>query len=265
MIPVRQGDTKTFYVAVKGETGTSLVPDSAYFKFYYETTGTYLIKGTATCQLGTVYYQASSALLDTVGTFQNHWEIVFGNNDSRKYIQDVEVLPLFPDLPSLNYGDLTTLKRYARNAAGQIEIGNSFTADISETNACKFILDGERYIDGRLKQHVKVASLPLSSPTNEIRLAASVLGAYFLLTSSFLANAPGELSEAAKSLKTMADELVDGYINQIKASGDAIPEEHAVPSYQTPDKMFTEVGVAGVSSGDVDGVREDDDISEETN
>ena len=95
-----------------------------------------------------------------------------------------------------------------------------------------------------------------------MQLASSILGAYFLLTSTFVANAPGELSEAAKSLKDLADSLIDGYINQLKLSGEIIPEEHGGVVYQEPDKMFDEVGVSGVTSGEVSGVREDDDITD---
>ena len=264
MIQVRQGDTKTFYVAVKGDTGTSIMASSAYLKFYAFDSGTYTVKGTATAILGTVYCQLSSEVLANRGTYQNHWQVTFPNNDQRYYIQDLEIFELFPTLPTLSYGSLTTLKRYVRNVDSNIKIGNAFSADVSEMDACRYILDAEDRIDGILKQHVTTANLPVSSPPDQLRLAASILGAYFLLISKLSANAPGEAPPAANSLKDLAYSLVDDYINELKLAGTAVSEEHGLPSFQKPKKAFNKRGVAGVGYGELDGEHEDEDITEVT-
>jgi len=257
---IRRGDIETLYIEVK--TGTAVKPSSALCKYFNPTTGTYTIAGTATCELGTVYYQLPQGILASIGTYQAHWRVTFPNNDQRTYVQDLEVWDIWPTLPSLNYGDLATLKRYVRNVNEQIKIGNSFDVTCSETDAVQYIRDGERYIDGMLKKYVASSDLPLSSPTDEIRLAAAILGAWFLCNSSFLANAPGELSAAASSLKDMGDKLIEGYINQLKASGDVIPGEHGLPSYRKPTLAFTDRGVGGVTCGELEGVEEDDDVTE---
>jgi len=268
MIQIRQGDVKTLYVEAKDDNGDPLLGSYCYMKWYDVDAGTYTIAGTATCLSGTIYYQVPKAILGTYRTTKTrhtHWEITFVNADTRTYIQDIEVVPLWPTLPTLNYGDLDVLKRYVRNVAGHIEIGNSFSAHVSEVNACNYILDGEKYIDGKLKAHVASTNLPLSSPTAEIQLAANLIGAWFLVNSTLLANAPGEMPAAINSLKTMADTLIEGYIAQLKASGEVIPEEHGLPSYQEADKAFSERGVAGVTVGELEGTEEDEDIDETVN
>jgi len=250
------------YVSVEDESGDPILGTSCYFKFYDSSTGTYTIKGTATCTMGTVYYQMPQALLAEIGTFQAHWQVNFTNNDKRVYIQDIGIFPLFPELPSLSYGDLATLKRYVRNVSDKVSIGNSFSADVTETDACKYIRDGQRYIDARLKKIKDADDLPLSIVPNEIHLAASILGAWFMLNSMFLANAPGEVQPAVESLKTMADSIIDTYIETLEKEGEM--EVAGVVKYQAPDKLFDEVGVGGVTYGEVEGVREDEDISDKS-
>jgi len=262
MIRIRQGDVKTLYVQIKDDNGDPLLGSYCYMKYYDVDAGTYTIKGTATCQSGTVFYQIPAAILANEGTFRAHWETTFTNNDMRTYIQDIEVWALWPTLPTLYYGDIATLKRYVRNVAGHIEIGNSFSAHVSEVSACDYIRDGEKYVDGKLKEYVVSTGLPISSPTSEIQLAANLMGAWFLVNSTLLVNAPGEMPAAIDSLKTMADTLIDGYIAQLKASGDAISAEDAQPSFQEPSKAFSERGVSGVTSGELEGVQEDEDIDE---
>jgi len=262
MIPVRQGDVKTFYISVEDESGDPILGTSAYFKFYNSTTGTYTIKGTATCTTGTVYYQMSQALLANIGTFQAHWPVNFTNNDKRMYIQDIEVFPLFPSLPTISYGDLATLKRYVRNVSDKVSIGNSFSADVTETDACEYIKDGQRYIDSKLKKVKDSDDLPLSTVPDEIHLAASILGAWFMLNSMFLANAPGEVQPAVESLKTMADSIIDTYIETLEKEGEA--EVAGMVKYQKPDKLFDEVGVGGITYGEVEGTREDEDITDKS-
>lgn len=262
MIPIWQGDVKTLYVSVKDENGDPLLGTACYFKFYNPNTGTYTIKGTATCTSGTNYYQMPQALLANAGTFQAHWQTVFTNNDKRLYIQDIEVFELFPTLPTLSYGDLATLKRYVRNISDKVSIGNPISADVSEVDGCEYIKDGQRYIDSKLKKIKDSSDLPLSTVPDEIHLAASILGAWFMLNSMFLANAPGEVQPAVESLKTMADSIIDTYIETQEKEGEA--EVAGVIRYQKPEKQFTKVGVGGVSWGDVEGIREDDDISDKS-
>lgn len=264
IIKLRQGDVKTMYLDLVDIDNEPITPLSAFLKFYNESTGTYTIKGTATCEAGTVYCQLSADVLAIAGTFQNHWDVRLANNDVRRHVQDVEIFALFPTMPSLNYGDLASLKRYVRTVNDSVRIGNSMDADVSQVDAVKFIRDGERYVDARLKKYVDSDNLPISSPPNEICLASNIMGAWFLLNSGFLANAPGEISEAAKGLKTMADNLVDGYVDYLRASG-LIVEEPSAPSWQKPTKAFTKRGVKGVTYGDLEGIEEDDDISDEQN